>query len=76
MDFMGIGPLELLLVIFIMFLVFGPAKLPEVARGLGRGLRGLRKDWSDFSRDLDKEVKETKDTVTKAVGGEDSHKSG
>lgn len=67
MDFMGVGPLELLLIIFIMFLVFGPGKLPEVARGLGRGLRGLRKEWSEFTREMDREVKDTKDAVAKAV---------
>lgn len=65
MDFMGIGPLELLLIILVIFIVFGPGRLPEVARGLGRGLRGLRKAWFEFTRELDKEVKDIQSTVAK-----------
>ncbi len=45
---MRIGPTELLLVLAIVLLLWGPSKLPEVGRSLGRALtefrRGLRGD--------------------------------
>jgi TatA/E family protein of Tat protein translocase len=37
-----IGPLELLVVAIIALLVIGPAKLPDAARAMGRGMREFR----------------------------------
>lgn len=39
----NIGPEELILILVIALLVFGPSKLPEVARSIGRGLREFRR---------------------------------
>ena len=38
-----LGPLELLVVLIVALMVFGPKRLPEVGRQVGRGLRELRK---------------------------------
>ena len=47
---------EIFVVIFVMLLIFGPEKLPEIARNLGKGIRQLR----DASNSVKKEVlKET-----------------
>lgn len=35
-------PMHLLLILGIMLIVFGPKKLPELGRGLGEGIRGLK----------------------------------
>lgn len=39
----GIGTTELLIVLFIVLVIFGAGKLPEIGRGLGRGIRNFRK---------------------------------
>ena len=39
----SLGPLELVVVMVVALLVFGPNRLPEVGRQVGRGLRELRK---------------------------------
>lgn len=39
----NIGPEELILILVIALLVFGPSKLPEVARSIGKGLREFRR---------------------------------
>lgn len=39
----GIGPWELVLILVIALVVFGPGKLPEVGKSLGRGLREFKK---------------------------------
>lgn len=38
-----VGPAEILVILVVALLVFGPKRLPEVGRQVGRGLRELRK---------------------------------
>jgi TatA/E family protein of Tat protein translocase len=38
----GIGMMELAVILVIALLIFGPSKLPEIAKGLGKGIRGFR----------------------------------
>ena len=56
----SIGPAELILVLILALLVFGPSKLPEVGRTIGRSLREFRRASSgireEFERDLDLEA--------------------
>ncbi len=39
---MGIGPLEVLIVILILLVIFGGRRIPELGRALGTGYRNLR----------------------------------
>ena len=48
----GIGGPELFLVLLVVLLVFGPKKIPEFARGIGKGLREFRKLSTDFQREI------------------------
>ena len=53
----NIGGPELLLILLIIFVLFGARKLPEIGRGLGQGIREFRK----ASRDVpDEPAKESK----------------
>jgi sec-independent protein translocase protein TatA len=38
----NIGPLEIIVVLIIALVVFGPKRLPELGRSLGRGIREFR----------------------------------
>lgn len=40
----GIGTSEMLLIVFTLLLLFGGKKLPELMRGLGRGIRDFKKE--------------------------------
>ena len=53
MSFFDMGPLEILLILLIALIVWGPGKIPEAARMLGRAVSTLRK----FSFDLTTQVK-------------------
>ena len=44
-----LGGGELLLILVDVLILFGPKKLPELAQGLGKGLRQFRKAQQDFS---------------------------
>jgi sec-independent protein translocase protein TatA len=47
------GPLELMVILVIALLVLGPAKLPEAARSVGKGMRELKESLTadDDERD-------------------------
>jgi sec-independent protein translocase protein TatA len=46
-----ISPIQILIVLVIALLVFGPKRLPELGRNLGRGLREFKGSVSEFSLD-------------------------
>ena len=45
------GPMELVLIFLIVFLLFGAKKLPEIARGLGEGIKEFKKSMSEIKKD-------------------------
>lgn len=49
----SLGPLEVLVILLVVVLVFPPHKLPELARNLGRGLHELQKMQRSLRADLD-----------------------
>ncbi|MBP3473892.1 MAG: twin-arginine translocase TatA/TatE family subunit [Alistipes sp.] len=62
MDFLfigGIGGSELLLIVFVLLLLFGGNKLPELMKGLGRGIRDFKDAVSSETEQI-KEVIEDK----------------
>lgn len=53
----NIGPLELAIVLVIALVIFGPKRLPELGRSLGRGMREFRSSISGKGGDEDEEDK-------------------
>ncbi len=60
MDFLGIGWGEILLILLVALLVFGPTKIIEVGRTLGKTVRAFKKAADDMTAQLDKELQEQK----------------
>ncbi len=48
----NLGPLELMAIFVVALLVFGPDKLPEIGRQVGRAIREFRRIQSSFQTDL------------------------
>jgi sec-independent protein translocase protein TatA len=46
-----ISPIQIILVLAVALLVFGPKRLPEMGRSIGRGIRDFRDGMSDESRE-------------------------
>ena len=52
----GLGSGELLLILVVALIFFGPRKLPQLARSMGKGLAEFRKASDDFKRTWEREV--------------------
>ncbi|MGD2294517.1 MAG: TatA/E family twin arginine-targeting protein translocase [Candidatus Aminicenantes bacterium] len=68
--FGSIGFPELLIILAVALLIFGPKKLPEVGRSIGRALREFRKTSDEIKDKLEEEIqaeefKEIKDEINK-----------
>ena len=59
----NIGTNELLLILAIILLIFGPKKLPDLARSLGRAINEFRKASSGVANEVEDIKKEVKDSV-------------
>ena len=55
--FENIGGSELLVVLFVVFLFFGPKKLPELGKSLGKGIREFKNAMRGVQKDLEKATK-------------------
>ena len=56
MGFFGIGTWELLLILVLALIIWGPGRLPEIARTLGKITRTLKKASFDLTTVLTKEI--------------------
>ncbi len=52
---MNFGTTELLIIFFIIILLFGAKRLPDLARGLGSSIRQFKKGISEEEKNGDKE---------------------
>jgi sec-independent protein translocase protein TatA len=52
----SIGMPELILIFIVALIVFGPKKLPEIGKSLGKGLAEFKKASDDFKQSIQKEV--------------------
>ncbi|MDO8587326.1 MAG: twin-arginine translocase TatA/TatE family subunit [Armatimonadota bacterium] len=48
---LGLGTHELLIIFAVVLLLFGARKLPELARGMGSGLKEFKKGLADGDRE-------------------------
>jgi len=65
----NIGPLEIAIVLVIVLLIFGPKRLPDLGRSMGRGMREFKD--SITGKDDDNDSIESGETVTAASADEE-----
>ena len=60
--FGNLGAGEIILIVLIILLLFGAKKIPELAQGLGKGMKEFKKSL----KDVEEEIKKTDDDVKKS----------
>lgn len=48
----GLGTTEIIIIVVVALIFIGPAKLPQLAQQIGRGMRDIRRVSDDFQREL------------------------
>ena len=64
MNIFGIGLPEMALIFIIALLIFGPKKLPEIGRSLGKTIRSFQDASNEFQEEFKKEAEKIEKTVS------------
>lgn len=56
MGFLDIGGAEILLILIVALIIWGPRRIPEIARTLGRMVHNLKKVTFDLTKEMTKEI--------------------
>ena len=57
----GLGTGEILIILFVVLLLFGAKKLPELAKGLGKGIKEFKEASSSIKDEVTKSVNDNKE---------------
>ena len=63
MNIFGIGLPEMAVIMVVALLVFGPKKLPEIGRSMGKALRGFQEASQEFQDEFKKEASQLEEAV-------------
>ena len=68
MNIFGVGLPEVTVILILALLIFGPKKLPELGKQLGKTLKSLKKASNEFQNEIDQVMKEEdKDEYPKSL---------
>lgn len=60
---MRLGPMELVIILVLVLVIFGPGKLPQLARAAGEAIAGFRKQTEDVRKEINETVNEVKKEI-------------
>ena len=75
MNIFGVGLPEVTVILILALLIFGPKKLPEFGRQLGKTLKSLKKASNEFQTEVDKVMNEPGENLEKETDQKDVTKN-
>ncbi len=63
MNVFGIGLPEMALIMVVALLIFGPKKLPEIGRSVGKAIRGFQEASNEFQSEFKREAEQIEQAV-------------
>lgn len=63
--FFNLGGGEIFVIMLVILLFFGSKKIPELARGLGKGMREFKDATNGIQREIEESGKQVKDPIEK-----------
>jgi len=60
MNFGNLGPLELLMILVIVLVIFGAKRVPEIGASIGKGIREFKRNISDVDRQIKEPEREAR----------------
>ena len=67
----GMGPWELALIFLVVLLLFGAKRLPDIAQGMGKGIRQFKKAVKDTQGEINSSIKEMDTDTTDSTQKKD-----
>ncbi|MDJ0702994.1 MAG: TatA/E family twin arginine-targeting protein translocase [Leptolyngbyaceae cyanobacterium MO_188.B28] len=67
MNVFGVGLPEMILIMVLALLVFGPKKLPEIGRSLGKAIRGFQEASKEFETEFKREAERIEKSVAEPM---------
>ncbi|MDJ0620984.1 MAG: TatA/E family twin arginine-targeting protein translocase [Calothrix sp. MO_192.B10] len=64
MNIFGIGLPEMAVIMGVALLIFGPKKLPEIGRSMGKAIRGFQEASKEFQNEFQKEAEQLEEAMT------------
>lgn len=66
----GLGTGEVILIMFVILIFFGSKRIPELAKGLGKGMREFKDAVGGVQNDIEKSMRETERDLNKTIDKE------
>jgi len=66
----GIGFQEMLIILVVVLIIFGPKRLPDLAKSLGKGIAEFKKASEEVRKGIDDAIQESEETVPPPAAAE------
>jgi len=68
MSFFGMGSMEIMVIMIVALIIFGPGKLPELGAQVGRAVRDFKRTTNDLTREFNDSTSDIRSTMDEMKG--------
>ena len=68
MSFFGMGGMEIMVIMIVALIIFGPGKLPEIGAQVGKAVRDFRRTTNELTREFNDSTSEIRSTMDEMKG--------